>query len=104
MEGDDVVCTANNNAVLQGLLTVIHSRVHEASEESHVVEADLPLLTQQDVEAVKYLAGKFDIDFLALTFTRSGDDVREARSFLEGAGLGSTKILAKVWMCWPFTD
>ena len=37
-----------------------------------------------------------DLDFLALTFTRSGQDVQEARSLLDELGLHHVKILAKV--------
>ena len=43
----------------------------------------------------RYLAERFDIDFIALTFTQDGADVRAAREALAEAGLYETKILAK---------
>ena len=45
--------------------------------------------------ASRYLADRFDIDFVALTFTQDGTDVRAARAVLAEAGAHETKILAK---------
>ena len=42
------------------------------------------------------MAGRVDVDFLALTFCRSGADVQEARAALDHLGLHHVKILAKV--------
>lgn len=36
------------------------------------------------------------IDFVALSFTRSADDVREARAYLDSIGMHNTKIIAKI--------
>ena len=44
----------------------------------------------------RYLADRFDIDFVALTFTQDGSDVRAAREALAEVGALETKILAKV--------
>jgi len=41
------------------------------------------------------LADRFDIDFVALTFTQDGSDVRAAREALAEVGALETKILAK---------
>lgn len=42
------------------------------------------------------MADRFDIDFVALTFTQDGSDVRAAREALAEVGALETKILAKV--------
>jgi pyruvate kinase len=36
------------------------------------------------------------VEFVALSFTRGADDVREARAHLDALGLSSTKIIAKI--------
>ena len=52
-------------------------------------------MTVRPACARRYLAERFDIDFVALTFTQDGADVRAAREALADAGLYETKILAK---------
>lgn len=44
----------------------------------------------------RYLSSRFDIDFLSLTYTRDGADVRAARAALKECNLLETKIIAKV--------
>lgn len=51
-------------------------------------------LTEVDKENIK-LAAAMDLDFLAVSFVRDGDDVREARRLLREAG-GHALIVAKV--------
>jgi pyruvate kinase len=38
----------------------------------------------------------YEIDFISLSYTRSVDDVVEARAFLDAVGLQNTKIFAKL--------
>ena len=56
----------------------------------------LPLFTEYDKQSLEALAASGDVDFVSLSYTRSGKDVREARAFLDSIGLKDTKILAKV--------
>mmetsp|Transcript_1064 Transcript_1064/g.3258 ORF Transcript_1064/g.3258 Transcript_1064/m.3258 type:complete len:747 (+) Transcript_1064:279-2519(+) len=96
IEGGDVVCQAQNDSELSGLLTVLHSG-DEAGSGGGLNLTDLPLLSDTDVAALKSLAEEgVEFHFLALTFTRSGADVREARKLLADLGLSHVKILAKV--------
>ena len=44
----------------------------------------------------RYLSTRFDIDFVGLTYTRNGADVRDARRVIRECGLLETKIMAKV--------
>ena len=59
------------------------------------LQAQLPRLTDYDKSAIKELTAEFEIDFLALTYTCTGDDIMELRSFLESEDLDSMKIVAK---------
>ena len=53
-----------------------------------------PALTDIDKENIK-LAARMNLDFLAVSFVRTGDDVREARRLLEEAG-GHAHVVAKI--------
>ncbi|MDX1516224.1 MAG: pyruvate kinase [Woeseiaceae bacterium] len=53
-----------------------------------------PALTDVDRENIK-LAAELEVDFLAVSFVRSGDDIAEARRLFEAAG-GHGRIVAKV--------
>jgi pyruvate kinase len=53
-----------------------------------------PALTDIDRENIK-LAAELEIDFLAVSFVRSGDDIIEARNLFEAAG-GTGLIVAKI--------
>lgn len=57
--GDDVICVAKNDAVLDGLLTVFHA---ERSVEGLAnVQNDLPLLSDYDKECLHILAQDFEV-------------------------------------------
>lgn len=43
-----------------------------------------------------YFLQDYEIDFISLSYTRSVDDVVEARAFLDAVGLQNTKIFAKL--------
>ncbi|KAG2492389.1 hypothetical protein HYH03_009335 [Edaphochlamys debaryana] len=94
VQGDDVICIAKNDAVLDGLLTVFHAE--RSTEGLANVQNDLPLLSEYDKECLQILAQEFEIDFLSLSYTREAEDVREARRFLDSIGMSNTKILAKL--------
>jgi pyruvate kinase len=53
-----------------------------------------PALTDVDRENIR-LAAELGIDFLAVSFVRSGEDIREARRLFEEAG-GTGQIVAKI--------
>lgn len=53
-----------------------------------------PALTDKDKQDIK-LAAELDVDFLAVSFPRSGDDLRYARQLAEAAG-SPARIMAKV--------
>ena len=61
-----------------------------------MTQANLPLLTDGDKAAIRAMTREFDIDFIALTYTCSGDDVLELRRFLDSMGQDAIKIIAKV--------
>lgn len=94
LDGCDVVCVARNDALLDGLLTVFH--VERSSDELLNLQNDLPLLSDYDKECIISLAVDYEVDFISLSYTRSVDDVVEARAFLDAVGLQNTKIFAKL--------
>lgn len=93
-EGTEVVCEAKNDATLDGLLTVFH--VERSSDTLSNKQNDLPLLSHYDRTCLQQLAAEFEIDFISLSYTRTAQDVLEARQFLDSIGLNNTKILAKI--------
>ncbi|MBY0474378.1 MAG: pyruvate kinase [Nitrosomonas sp.] len=53
-----------------------------------------PALTSKDLEDIR-TAAEFDADYLAVSFVRSGDDIRQARTLWQEAG-GKGMIMAKI--------
>lgn len=95
VRGADVVCAATNDATLSGMLTVIHADGGGEGGMS-AAQASLPLFGADDLAALADIAASHPVDFLALTYTISADDVATARDALDACGLSSTKIIAKV--------
>ena len=81
IEGDDVYCTANNHANLDGLVTIFHTE--RSSDTLNNVQNDLPIMTEDDKSNIKDLSVEFEVDFISLSFTRSGEDIQSAREFLD---------------------
>jgi len=92
--GTDVVCVAQNDATLDGLLTIFH--VERSADGLSNAQNDLPLLSEYDRQCLAALARDYEIDFVSLSYTRSAADVDEARAFLDSIGLAQTKIFAKL--------
>ncbi|WIA20807.1 hypothetical protein OEZ85_005164 [Tetradesmus obliquus] len=94
VEGQDIICEAQNSAVMDGLMTVFHM---ERSADSLLnLQNNLPLFSEYDRQAIAALGAEFEIDYVNLAYTRTREDVREARLFLDSLGMTHTKILAKV--------
>lgn len=90
VDGDEVQCTANTNANLDGLVTVFHTE--RSPDALNNVQNDLPIMTEQDRQGVKELGQEFEIDFISLSFTRSGECIQVAREFLDSIGMTTTKV------------
>jgi pyruvate kinase len=58
------------------------------------VRVNLPSITKKDREDIAF-AIEQDIDFIALSFVRGADDVREAREIVDQAG-GHQRLIAKI--------
>ena len=54
-------------------------------------------MTPRDKRAIADLTKEFDIDFVALTYTCSAEDVVELRQYLDSLGRESIRIIAKVF-------
>ena len=86
---EDVDGTRVNTTVIVGGVLSNHKGVNR---EGGGLSA--PALTDKDREDIR-LAAELEMDFIAVSFVRSADDVREARRLLEEAG-GHGKIIAKI--------
>lgn len=93
IQGNDVICTAANHANLDGLVTIFHTE--RSPDMLNNVQNDLPIMTSDDKARIKELAAGFEIDFISLSFTRSGEDVQAAREFLDSIHMQTTKLIAK---------
>ena len=90
IQGDDVICTAANHANLDGLVTIFHTE--RSPDMLNNVQNDLPIMTSDDKARIKEVAAEFEIDFISLSFTRSGEDVQAAREFLDSMNMQTTKV------------
>ena len=59
------------------------------------IHYQLPALTEDDKESLLF-AIKEGFDYIALSFTRTADDVQKTREFLEANGGAKMKIIAKI--------
>lgn len=59
------------------------------------VSIALPALTEKDLGDLRFAADN-DFDYIAASFVRSADDVREIRAALDGFGGGGIGIIAKI--------
>jgi len=53
-----------------------------------------PALTEKDLDDIRF-AAELDLDFLAVSFVRTADDIRRARQLMSEAG-GNMRIVAKI--------
>ncbi len=58
VKGQEIICRAQNNAELDGLLTVLHQ---DRVEEGISSTLDMPLLSQHDVEALLKISAEFEV-------------------------------------------
>ncbi len=50
-------------------------------------------MTDEDKSNIKDLSTDFEVDFISLSFTRSGEDIQSAREFLDSINMTNTKVL-----------
>ena len=57
-------------------------------------------MTDEDKSNIKDLSTEFEVDFISLSFTRSGEDIQSAREFLDSINMTTTKVLLRfLCMC-----
>lgn len=59
------------------------------------IHREIPFLFQEDIDLIRAASDK-NLDYLALSFVRTADDIREVKSLLAGHGNATTEIFAKV--------
>lgn len=85
--GPDVICLVKNSATLAGSIFPIHMSQ---------VRVKLPTLTEMDKQVISNWGSRNKVEFIALSYTRHVEDVRELRAFLKTQNLNETQIFAKV--------
>ncbi len=85
IDGTDIKCTAINNGTLKN-----HKGVNVPN-----ININLPAVTDKDIEDIKF-GIKNDIDFIAVSFVRTADDVNTIRRILEENGGQNIDIISKI--------
>ncbi|MFY0690117.1 MAG: pyruvate kinase [Cyclobacteriaceae bacterium] len=75
---------------------VIHGGILKSRKGINLPQSNVsaPSLTEKDLEDLEF-GLKFDLDWIALSFVRSADDIRDLRKRIDAAGK-HTKIVAKI--------
>eukprot|EP00882_Tetradesmus_deserticola_P000941 GHRQ01001021.1.p1 GENE.GHRQ01001021.1~~GHRQ01001021.1.p1 ORF type:complete len:630 (+),score=269.85 GHRQ01001021.1:216-2105(+) len=94
VEDGDIICKAQNGAVMDGLMTVFH--MERSTDSLHNLQNNLPLFSEYDMQAIAALGREFEVDCINLAYTRTREDLRDARLFLDSLGLMTTRVMAKV--------
>ncbi len=83
--GDDIICIVD----VGGLLT------NKKGINVPGVDLDMPFISKNDEEDLLF-GIKEDVDFIAASFVRNGNDVKELRNFLDFHGGRKIKIISKI--------
>lgn len=70
VKGQNIICQATNSADMDGLMTVFH--MERSSDALVNLQNNLPLFSDYDRQAIEVLGREFEIDFLLVTYTRTG--------------------------------
>lgn len=69
------------------------------------VKVEIPVLTEKDIQDVQEFACKNKMDFIAVSFVQTADDVRLVREVLDSAGVHCRTVEHSSTMlkgpCWP---
>lgn len=85
IEGTDIVCNVKNEGVISN-----HKGVNVPD-----VHISMPYMSEQDKSDILF-GIKEDVDYIAASFTRTADDVKELRKFLDDNGGKNINIIAKI--------
>ena len=85
IDGDDVICTVDNDGELGQRKSV------------NIPGVSIPLPAVTDKDRADLLFGiEHEVDYVAASFVRDGDGIREIRSFLKSNGGEGIRIISKV--------
>lgn len=85
IEGTNIVCNVKNDGVISN-----HKGVNVPD-----VHISMPYMSEQDKSDILF-GIKEDVDYIAASFTRTADDVKELRKFLDDNGGKDINIIAKI--------
>jgi len=97
----DVECVSLGEATLNGLITVFLQDKSALGTPSKRANVDLPILSPRDTEMIKILGeikqqGSDCLDFVALSYASTMEEIESVRKTLDAYGLANTKIIAKI--------
>eukprot|EP00879_Flechtneria_rotunda_P021983 GHRR01023184.1.p1 GENE.GHRR01023184.1~~GHRR01023184.1.p1 ORF type:complete len:557 (+),score=149.99 GHRR01023184.1:184-1854(+) len=81
------VCIVQNSCKLEGIQLTVHIGN---------MKNTAPILAERDKQALQTFGKPNKIDFVALSFCRNAQDVKDARAFLNSIGMQGTKIVGKI--------
>eukprot|EP00878_Enallax_costatus_P004218 GHUV01004448.1.p1 GENE.GHUV01004448.1~~GHUV01004448.1.p1 ORF type:complete len:578 (+),score=172.79 GHUV01004448.1:112-1845(+) len=82
-----VMCVVQNNCKLEGVQLTVHIGNMKNSA---------PILSEGDRQALLTYGKPNKIDFVALSFTRNAQDVKDARAYMDKIGMTQSKVIAKI--------
>lgn len=85
VKGMDVECVVINDGVISN-----HKGIN--IPDTHI---SLPFMSEKDMEDLKFGIEQ-DIDFVAASFTRTADDIKQMKWFMEANGNKDIKVIAKI--------
>ncbi len=85
IDGTDIICRVKNDGKISN-----HKGVNVPD-----VHINMPYMSKQDKEDILFGIEQ-DVDYIAASFTRTAEDVRELRQFLNDNGGGDIHIIAKI--------
>ena len=60
------------------------------------MKVDLPVLSEKDINDVQNFCAKNKMDYIAVSFVQTGEDIKLVRKTLDDAGGQDTQIIAKI--------
>ncbi len=85
VEGKDIVCKVNNNGIISSRKGV---NIPD-------ITLDIPFLNEKDKKDIKF-GVENNLDFLALSFIRSAEDIKEVKNYLKELDADNFQIIAKI--------
>jgi pyruvate kinase len=85
IKGEDIVCTAKNNGFVSNHKGINVPNIH----------LNMPYMSEKDIDDIKF-GIEMDVDFVAASFVRTAEDVKQIRKLLDENGGKDINIISKI--------